>query len=146
MLVAVDVVGSHVWCSADEVDFDLAGSAFSWVMGFVPVVAVGWFASGFVNPDKADVTGFEEPVEVGATKGSVVGVANQAIEVFGCLEVLVDNEVSFAHAAWSDRVDGEDYLLVPLVSSKVGECVGEPGDDFFRLRWCVIRCRGRGGE
>jgi hypothetical protein len=48
VLVAVNVEGSDVWCSADEVDFDLTGGAVGGVVGFVPVVAVGGFASSFV--------------------------------------------------------------------------------------------------
>jgi len=68
VLVAVDVVSPYVWCSADEMNFDLLGCAFGWVVGFVPVVAVGWFASGFVDTDKSDVAGFEQPVEVGPSR------------------------------------------------------------------------------
>ncbi len=41
---------------------------------------------------------FEEPVEVGAAECTVVGVADEAGEGRGCLEVLVDDEVSFG---WS---------------------------------------------
>ncbi len=44
--------------SADEVDFDLTGCDFGGVVGFVPVVSVGWFASGFGDTDESDVTGF----------------------------------------------------------------------------------------
>ena len=66
VLVAVDVEPSDVWCSADQVNFDLFGWTGFGVVGFWSVVAVGRFASGFVDSDESDMAGFEEAVEVDA--------------------------------------------------------------------------------
>lgn len=63
MLVAVDVEGSDVWGTSDEMDFDLFGWTGFRVVGFWSVVAVGRLAPGFVDSDESDVSGFEQPVE-----------------------------------------------------------------------------------
>ena len=64
MLVAVYVVDTEVglpptrWISTSHRVAD------GGVVGFGSVVAVGGFASAAVDPDQADVAGFEEPVEM----------------------------------------------------------------------------------
>ena len=62
MWVAVDVVDPDVRLVADQVDFDLFWWAVFWVVGFVSVVTVGWFASGLVDSDQTNMSCFEEPV------------------------------------------------------------------------------------
>ncbi len=75
-MVAVDVEGAEVGGSADQVNFDLSGWTGFWVVGFWSVVAVGRFASGFVDTDESDMAGFEEPVEVDTAECPVVGVSD----------------------------------------------------------------------
>ena len=58
------------------------GCPWRGMVGFLTVVAVGWFAFGLVDPDQSDVSGFEEPVEVDATECPVVGVSDQAGRVW----------------------------------------------------------------
>ncbi len=60
-------------CSTDEVDLDLGRLALGGVVGFEAVVTVGGLASAAVEADESDVAGFEEPVEVYSSEGTVVG-------------------------------------------------------------------------
>ena len=76
MLVAVDVEGADVGCSANEVNFDLSGWTGFWVVGFWSVVAIGWFAAGFVDSDESDLASRSfETLPADHTQGSARSLA-----------------------------------------------------------------------
>ena len=93
------------------------------------VVAVGGGAAGAADTDQSDVAGFEKPIEVDASEGPVVGVADEAGEAAGGVEVLVDHNMALGALVGDDGVDGEDDLLVAVGSAQLGERPGEPLDD-----------------
>ncbi len=58
----------------------------------------------------------------------VICVSDQAREMLGYLEVLVNDYMSFAAAVIGYRVDGENDLLVALLPAEMCERVGETRD------------------
>lgn len=63
------------------------------------------------------------------TQRPVIGVGDEAGEVVGRVEVLVDDGVPFGAPFGDDGVDGEDDLLVAFGPSEVGERPWEAGHD-----------------
>jgi hypothetical protein len=108
-------------------DLNTRGKSVGGVMSFYAVVTVPGLACSLVDTDQADMSGFEEPVEMNTSQGPVVGVSFQARQLCCSFEILVDDQMTLGHTL-TKGVDRKDHLLVPVQTTYVCEGPGKAGD------------------